>query len=268
VNKVGRANHFLATAMVASIAVFPSTVLAEEFPPTSGTLIGSRDGDLLDFDCTPLGTDKISCDFVQVLLTNKSNDAKLSESLGTIPQLLEELQSESLCEVFEARKALLRGETVEDSKASEEAQKMIEGEQELSSKASPQMLEKMNKFYGAIDKLCLEKDENAARELLVLSHESSAEICEPFFNRYTQTFVRVDQNLWVVESSPLGSCGIVNTSRLYGDPKYPFLWNYEASKIITNKSGTDVVPCSGLDERPQTYAWDQPPVFKNCRFLE
>jgi hypothetical protein len=263
-----RKTRFLAATIYVVIAISSSAALAEEFPPTSGTLIGSRDGDLLDFDCTPTGADRITCDFVQVLLTNKSNDAKLQESLDTIPQLLEELESEKLCAVIDARKALLSGETVADSEISQEAQKMIDGEALLASEASPQLIEKMEQFYSAINKLCLEKDAAAAREFLVLSHESSAEICEPTFNHYTQTFVRVAENLWVVESSPSGSCGIINTSRLYGDPKYPFLWNYQASKIITNKSGTDIVPCSGLDERPQIYAWDQSPVYKNCQFLE
>jgi hypothetical protein len=259
----------LLTATILMVtAHYPSAALAEGLPPSIGTLVGSRDGDLLDFACTPIDSAKITCDFVQVLLSNKSNDAKLKESLDTLPQLLEELMSEDFCAVFDARKALLNGATLDDSAISKEAQKMIEGEAQLSRESSPQLVERTGQFYGAIDKLCSNKDVEAARELLVLSHESGAEVCEPTFNRYTQVFVKVDENLWVVESSPSGSCGIVNTSRLYGDLKYPFLWNYEASKVITNKDGNDVVPCSSLDERPQIYAWDQPPVYKNCRFIE
>lgn len=260
----------LATAVVlAAIPLHSIEALAQEYPPSTGTLVGSRDGDLLNFECTPIDPTRITCDFVQVLLTNKSNDEKLEESLASIPQFLEELKTEeNFCAVFEARKMILNGNEVSDTELAAEAQKMIDEERRTDPESSHENLARKDQFFSAVDKLCAERSADAAKELLVLAHESGAETCEPMFNKYTQVFVKVDASLWVVESSPTGVCGIVNTSRLYGDPKYSFLWNYQASKVITNKNGTDIVPCSGLDERPQIYAWNQAAVYKNCKFLE
>jgi hypothetical protein len=215
-----------------------------------------------------IDANRVSCDFVQVLLINKSDDIKFEESLQNIPSLLSELINDGACDVFDARRKILKGEKVADAEIAAEAQRMIDDETQANSDLSPQLSGRISSFYVAIEKICNEQTEESAREFLVLSHEAGAETCEPFFNKYNQIFVRVDANLWVVESTPSGTCGIVNTSRLYGDPKYPSLWSYEASKIVTNKDGVGIVPCSEMDERPQTYSWNQPQVYKNCRFLD
>jgi hypothetical protein len=266
---IGKELALNAVVFLATATLIPIEAFAQEYPPSAGTLIGSRDGDLLNYECTPIDSTRITCDFVQVLLTNKSNDDKLAESLANIPQFLDELKTDkNFCAVFEARKMILNGETVSDVDLAAEAQKIVDEERRTDPDAPPQSLERKAQFFSSVDKLCNERSADAAKELLELAHETGAETCEPMFNKYTQIFVKVDASLWVVESSPTGGCGIINTSRLYGDPKYSFLWNYQASKIITNKNGTDVVPCAGLDERPQIYSWNQSSVYKNCRFFE
>jgi hypothetical protein len=270
VSKLGIFKLVLATsAVLAGISLHPVKALAQEYPPSTGTLVGSRDGDLLNFECKPIDPMRITCDFVQVILTTKSNNEKLKESLEGIPDFLQKLKTkENFCPVFEARKMILNGEKVSDPELAAEAQRMIDEERRTKAGLVPENLARAEKFFSAIEKLCAERSAEAAKEMILLAHESGLETCEPVFNKYTEVFVKVDASLWVVESSPTGVCGIVNTSRLFSDPKYSFLWNYQASKVITNKNGTDIVPCSGLDERPQIYNWNQAAVYKNCKFLE
>jgi hypothetical protein len=57
--------------------------------PASGTLIGSVDGDVIQYDCTPVDeSGRIHCDFIQVLLSNREGPEDLVRSLAAIPEFI------------------------------------------------------------------------------------------------------------------------------------------------------------------------------------
>ena len=255
----------LATAFACSL---PTIMAAQDYPPNRGTLVGKNDGDLLDFECTKISSEKIECSFVQVLLRNKSTQEKFEQSLSSIPDILEELKTEvELCKFSIAYDKVRNGEVLQDSILAEKIQGAIE-ERAKSPAKDPRSLEKIDLVDEALLALCKSPTNENARAFLAASHNIGSDVCEPLFNRYSQQFVRVSTSLWVVESSPSGECGTINTSRFSSYPKYPTLWNYEASKIITNKAGGEVIPCNGLDESPQPYLWNESPVLKNCTYID
>jgi hypothetical protein len=254
--------------VAASACNLPMIATAQDYPPYRGTLVGANDGDLLDFECSEINSDRIECSFVQVLLRTKSTQEEFEDSLASISDILKEMKTEvELCEFFVAYDKVVNGEIIQDPVMAEKIQRAIE-ERAKSNLKDQRSLEKVDLIDGALLALCKNPSTETARDFLAVSHDIEADVCEPLFNRYSQQFVRVSPGLWVVESSPSGECGIVNTSRFLADPKYPTLWNYEASKVITNKAGGEVIPCRGLDETPQPYFWNQGPVLKNCTFID
>jgi hypothetical protein len=231
-------------------------------------MVGANDGDLLDFECSEISTGRIECNFVQVLLRTKSTQEEFEASLASIPDILKEMESDTdFCDFILAYDRVAKGETLDDQEMAEKVRNALE-EQLKSGLKDERSLEKVDLIEEALIEICENPSTETARNFLEASHNIESDVCEAMFNRYTQQFVQVSEGLWVVESTPSGECGIINTSRFTADPKYPMLWNYEASKIITNKSGGEIIPCSGLDERPQPYFWNQGPVLKNCTYLD
>jgi hypothetical protein len=56
--------------------------------PSYGTLIGTKDADILNYECVDQNDGKLSCSLVEVLLSNVSDEAKLAESLLQTPEIL------------------------------------------------------------------------------------------------------------------------------------------------------------------------------------
>ena len=237
--------------------------------PLAGTLVGTKDADILNYECLSQSDGKLSCSFVQVLLSNNSDEAKLQESLLKIPELLSE-PSDVLdsCKMFSDLES--RIEAVQSGK-------LVDGISDGEFAAAKDMIKSGSAklFLDQLPKLqafCSSQTPETAEGMLRAFHEMSRTTCTPFVNRYDQTFVKVNENLWVVESSPTGDCGIVNISSFY----LPFperaatLWNYRSQKTITNKSGTayGVMECSLLDETETEYRWDSPAVQADCMYLD
>ena len=244
------------------------SVQAEEYPPTRGTLVGKMDGDLLDYECSSVSADRISCSFVQVLLSSKSSEADLENSLAEAQALLDELgKDKEFCDFLDAYYKMLNGEQVEDAELRSKVAPALE-EREKKGAENPELQKDSEVVMLSVLDVCRKPTIENVRAFIVATHKIDSQTCQPLFNRYTQEFVRVDKGLWVVESSPSGECGIVNTSRFLEDPKYETLWNYEASKIITNKSGGNLIQCKDLNELPQPYNWNEGPVLKNCKYVD
>lgn len=250
----------------AIVCLLSATVSAE---PMSGTLVGTKDADVLNYECYPQSDGKLSCSFVQVLLSNNSDEAKLQESLLQIPEILSEpsdiLESCKMFADLEERIEAVKSGTPVEGLSDEEldaAKGMLE------SGSANLFLEQLPK----LEAFCASQTPATAEGMLRAFHEMSRTTCTPFVNRYEQTFVQVNENLWVVESSPSGDCGIVNISSFY----LPFpdraatLWNYRSQKTITNKTGkaNGVMECSLLDETMTEYRWDSPAVQADCMFLD
>lgn len=244
-----------------------SSALSAE--PWSGTLVGSKDADVLDYDCAVQTDGKLNCSFVQLLLSNKSDEVKLQESLLQIPDLMS-APNEMLetCKIFEDLKA--RIDAVQSGKSVEglSDEEYAFAEDMVKSGSARLFLDQL----PTLQAFCASQTPETAEGLLRALHEMSRTTCTPFVNRYDQTFVKVNENLWVVESSPTGDCGIVNISMFYlPDPeRAATLWNYRAQKMITNKTGkaNSLLECSRLDETPAEYQWNSPPVRADCTFLD
>lgn len=249
-----------------SFIVLSSPAFAE---PWSGTLVGSKDADILNYDCAAQPDGKLNCSFVQVLLSNNSDEVKLQESLLQIPDLLSAPDGmiES-CKTFsdiESRiEAVQSGKLVEGLSDEEYAF----AEEWVKSGSARLFLDQL----PTLQAFCASQTPETAEGMFRALHEMSRTTCTPFVNRYDQTFVKVNENLWVVESSPSGDCGIVNVSMFYlPDPeRAATLWNYRAQKMVTNKAGkaNGVSECARLDETPAEYRWDSPPVRADCTFLD
>lgn len=239
--------------------------------PLSGTLIGDVSKDILHYECRYLGDaeERISCDFVQVLLSKKSKPTGLDERLK---RMKSELDNESkdtvlheLCSMSAYFDAVINGNldaSVEDMDRTELAKSI---DNYLSS--PPKAQEDFNRFALNLRDACVDfKDENLLK-LFTDIHEQETRSCEVFVNKYTQTYVKVSDKLWAVESTPSGVCGVVNTSRFIGDDKFGSLWEHETSKIIMNKEGEDLLKCSDLDEAKTLYSWKGGLNFLGCDYI-
>lgn len=230
--------------------------------PTYGTLIGERDGDTLNYECRELSTDTIECEFVQVLMSKDTPELVSKEAVDQILADMAAGSAETVCSDFMKIQAVLDGgadRSIWPEKSDEEIEGILN-----SVRNAPYGLASLQAFSD----LCETPTDKSAARIIEVSNQSKEVVCRPFVNKYTQKFVRVSPKTWVVKSGPSGVCGLVNTSKFVGHPEYDFLWNYYASKVVTNKDGKGLVGCNELDEQEQPYKWDQGPVYKNCQYFD
>jgi hypothetical protein len=129
------------------------------------------------------------------------------------------------------------------------------------------------RFARALIRLCQDQSQEAAADLLGVINDISAETCYVSMNRYSQDFIRVENDLWAVDSAPSGTCGAVDTSRFIGSAitpgEEPFFWDLESSKVITNPTGQDVlgISCSDLDQTSSTFSWRSSNAKTECTYL-
>ena len=117
---------------------------------------------------------------------------------------------------------------------------------------------------------CVDRTAEKLKAVLWSFHEKAAKTCRPWINQFEQTFVQVSAALWVVESSPTGPCGLIQTSRFtLPDDKYGTLWEYTSQKVITNKTGENMgLACSELEEVPVLYTWKLGSKRIGCEFID
>lgn len=256
------------TLILSAIVSLVSTAYAQN-APTTGTLIGKSDHDILDFECFPTEANKLQCEFVQILLADKNGGVTLEEELTNAPQLLQELEKNtSFC--FSVA-AYFR---IQDPKqeASENdyliAREFIENEIKIDN-LHVEVRNLANEVLAAFHKVCTERNLMSAEELIKLTYLQATRTCSPTVNKYSQLFVKVSDDLWVVESTPSGTCGIINTSRFVRSEQFPeLIWDYEASKIVTNKAANADAMCAMLDEGTYSYSIFGGPHYANCVFID
>lgn len=232
--------------------------------PSFGTLIGRTDGDILEYSCSVISFNRISCDFTQVLLSQ--NETELDWL-----QTLELLENEATTD--EARTVFCEGEMgaaieyLSDGMPDDLTKYGADISEFVSlAKQEPVYFQKMGELGS---NYCATNNLEDLKLLLRHSHDRSAVTCSPFVNSYSQEYVKTDDTQWVVDSSPSGSCGVINTSYFYQNRSDGYLWSHVAQKVITNKTpNSGLIACADLDETPIHYEWNGPAVFLGCTYIE
>ena len=254
--------------LVVFFLVCSNTLVAQ---PLYGTLIGSEDGDILSYQCSPTSNNRISCDFIKILLSNKADESDLESSINLWMELLSETNGEldTLCSSF----VLPLHEMFLDG-VSRAAVKNIPIIEEEDIDSFIKSLSEREEFFRGFSSLgfdlCTFRTEETVIAFAEFSHRENARTCTPFVNQYSQTFVKVTERIYVVEASPRGVCGVINTSSFSNsaDDLSPVTWDYTASKIIANRSDDESPICSALSEEPAQYIWNASSKRINCTFID
>lgn len=239
--------------------------------PLYGTLIGSEDGDILSYQCSPTSSNRISCEFTQILLSNKADESDLESSINLLMELLPDTNGDlnTYCSSFllPLHEMFLEGV----SRATVKNIPIIEEEDVDSFIKSVSEREEYFRGFSSLGfDLCTLRTEETAVAFAEFSHRENARTCTPFVNQYSQTFVKITERLYVVEASPSGVCGVINTSRFSNstDDLNPVTWDYTASKIVSNRSDDESPICSALSEEPVQYIWNASSKRINCTFID
>lgn len=240
------------------------------YPPSVGLLKGTTGDGFIDYECSSLPDGRLRCDFVQVLLRVTAKPEDLAETLAEVPTMLSDPETlrelEALCPfAIGLRSYFDTGSTELLSAVPEFDAAKIAELAEITGFERATMVS----FANHTSNFCADRTEQNLAAMFTAMHNAGTTTCEPFVNKYQQDFVRVSEELWVVDTSPQGDCGIVNTSRFVAAPEGIF-WNYTASKVITNKAGkiNGLLSCGELDERQYEYTWNAPKKQVNCVFLD
>ena len=237
--------------------------------PISGTIIGNISTDILNYECIPIANyaNRISCEFVQVLLSKKSKPEGLAEAMS---QLKAEFESDTdlqgtMCSASEHLRAIIDGDAaaVTAITTEEDLRKAITNFQNSPIQAQSDM----KRFASDATAFCSDPNFKNLETVFINMHEQETRSCQTSVNKYSQTYVRVSEWLWAVESTPSGICGVVNSSKFIGSKRYGSLWEHETSKIIMNKEGQDLISCSDLDEGKTLYSWKNSQNFIGCDYL-
>jgi hypothetical protein len=82
------------------------------------------------------------------------------------------------------------------------------------------------------------------------------------------SFKPVNENKWVSNNGPSGSCGTVIVMTLERDPKHLTLWNYSQVRHFTN---TEESMCKSFAENniPMSYSWNGgPSIQMDCKYID
>jgi hypothetical protein len=244
--------HFLLPCILASLAVTAAQGQSYD-GPTNGTLV-AENGGLLNFECVPEEDGKARCDFVQVLFSRNEMNALGDDyqSYANDPQAKEEV-----CELSTYFRSYVQGQPFEGALDSPQFEDLPEDDKE-----------KILTSTDYLEKLCSTHSEEDFQKFIEYSNESSQKQCTAMVNKYSQTYQRVNEEMWVVVSEPSGLCGVINTSHFMRYQDYSFLWSHAASKIVKNRSGTTEfgIACADLDETVSEYSATKS-IDLNCETL-
>lgn len=241
--------------------------------PASGTLIGSASGDILNYECLQESSERLNCEFTQVMLTKGANEEDWARMLTLISEMVQnpkEMQEfDATCAnlLLPMERGFLDGfdDEVWDALTGVDDRAVFEVRITTDENFLKEYASKGAAF-------CRSRTTESAVEFFQVSRQRALQTCTPFFNKYSQSFVKVSEELWVVESAPSGGCGIINTSRFSTDSKDSKfgLWNYYASKVITNKVGETAsgMSCAVFDESVNEYEWDADSNRVDCVYFK
>lgn len=236
-------------------------------PPWNGTLVGENDGDILSYSCAIQNDGKMRCSFVQVLLRHEVD--RTDEFLSMLPDNPVDdpdiATALSKCEDFIPAiqyfidHSEINPNLIADISDVAGLQMAVNDDPDFAKRAATSILE-----------ICAAPTKENIEKISRIFSEKTANTCDPFVNQYEQTFIKISNTMWVVESTPSGECGIINTSRFSTDGDSGVLWDYTASKVVTNKVGQMAggMQCVDFDESPQPYLWKATPKRVDCVYLK
>lgn len=240
--------------------------------PSSGTLIGNTDQDVLNYECKELGgnSDKITCSFVQVLLRKKTTPEELASNLADLDREFDaeeitDLQS-MMCSMSEHLNAIITG-NVDTPIEGIDPTDLVRAHKDYKS-AHPKNQANLTKMASDAHSICDNPNREAFVKLFTNIHKQDSRTCRVLVNKYTQTYVRISDTLWAVESTPSGTCGVVNTSKFIGLDQHSTLWEHETSQVVMNKEGGGLLSCADLDESKDLYTWRGGQQYLGCEFIE
>lgn len=248
--------------VLAMAALAVPTITAAE--PVSGRLMRQSDGSVLTYDCRASGLDRVTCDFVQVMFTRDD---------GTFPAGLDAAVEDALNSETGLVRASCPTLPLDEMRLAVETDEPLPTVPDTDLQALRDDPEGAGRFTIALIRLCEEKSREAAVNLASVAEQIGSITCHVSINRYSQTFARVEDDLWVTDSAPAGTCGVIDTSRfvgsLAGSDGTPILWDLEASKVITNPTGQDFlgINCSDLDQSSSTFTWKSGSSRLECMYV-
>ena len=251
--------HVRVYATFLSVCFLANSSLAQ---PTFGSLKGTQDFDHMQYECSQAdGSGRITCEFVQVLLSKAETPEAWERTVGQIDEILK--QPEEFTELCR-----------DDGKVLKDAVYRFERGLPLDDGTAPPTdpseLDELRAFSNLMASFCVDRTAENLKALLRTSHEKAAKTCRPMINQFEQTFVQVSETLWVAESSPTGQCGLIQVSRFtLPENGLGSLWEYTAQKVVTNKAGENFgLACSDLNEESVLYTWKLGSKRIGCEFID
>lgn len=262
-----------------ALLIAPFAIQAE---PSSGYLIG-QEGDFLQFYCSKENDHTVQCDFTQVAMSLKAKPEDLVERLSKLADMLPEFETEGFkegceamvdipyVEIFEAaqsgdnRRLEELGASIPDFDATEVLRRLED--------VDPREIQYFLAFMDASAALCEEPSMENAERLVRLEHERESRTCKLLINDWEDTFERVSDQVWVIQSSgPRGACGVVRLDRFECDEKSPTLCNFLSEKKVLNPEGMPLEgfgsTCGMLSEGVFEYSWKREQRYLDCEVVE
>jgi hypothetical protein len=160
----------------------------------------------LNYECRGIdgNAKRISCDFVQILFTKESKPTDFAESFANFEKQFDaenkiEMQVE-MCSWSQRLDAVVAGNidaTFETINHTDWIRAV-----EAYKSSPPKAQEDMNRMASDMHDLCTDLNRETLLKFFRNSHEQETRTCQQFVNKYTQTYVKVSDTLWALESTP------------------------------------------------------------------
>jgi len=256
----------LSLGVAATSLWLPSAAISADFKyPLNGILFGKADRDFLQYNCTPVTSIEIKCNFAQLRVKNKRSEkdrAKYLKQRKPSKTELAQLAAQPICaDIGNMLNALKHGKppTASDFKEFYAAlRSMQDGE-----------LQDNIRLLDALAAVCQEPTPQNARKMFAEHFRRDRLTCNVSVWTFDHTFKWQDDGVWVSNQGPRGLCGIIVVSRFTKAKKTTGLfWDYTTQKIVTNKQlNSGLLPCTAFDEKRYHYTWRLKTLFKQCKYI-
>jgi hypothetical protein len=265
-------------SLIALLAA-PITALAE---PSSGYLIG-QEGDFLQFRCSKENDYTVQCEFTQVMMSLKAKPEDLEDKLSRLDDILPEFETEGFKEGCEAIVDMPLTEMLEAAQSGDKRRLEELGASTPDFDATevldefgekdPREIQDMLTAIDALAALCEKPSKENAEHLIRLEHEKESRTCKLWINDWEDTFERVSDRVWAIQSSgPRGACGVVRLDRFECEEKHPRLCNFLSEKKVLNPEGMPLEglgsTCGMLSEGVFEYSWKRGERYLDCEVVE
>lgn len=254
-----RKNLIIVTTFLATSAMATNLMAYET--PRSGMVYNTSESSALTYQCKNETNTLIECQFTQTSVRKKLKNTELSSAVtkakSQFKNTVQECkgQTNEFLDILEGRKE----PPIKDS----------------ISKMSDLQKKDMLAVFRALSDFCKVKTEKAYENFVYTSSEVETRTCSVSSYSFTQSFRLINDEInksysWVVDTTPTGSCGIVQLSRFEpvksGNMTF---WNYISRKAITNPKGTLFLnqSCEGLDQKEYLYDWRSQEQAVQCDYI-